>query len=106
MIRDPNTEADKDFLLDKINKKVNKLTKNIELDLDEALENSYVENMLDISDDNMGKYDNESIDNPFQEKSLVGEKAVTDYYQHFKGLDKAVNQNEAIKQEPSVYTSM
>lgn len=39
-------------------------------------------------------------------QNFVGEKAVNDYYQHYKSLDKVRQQNKVFNVEESTYTTM
>lgn len=69
-----------------------------DIDLDEKCENQYLNNMLNMSDDD------DPIDH--DDKKTIGDKAIRDYYKHYKELGKAVDQNETLKMNGSVYTGM
>jgi spore coat protein CotF len=69
-----------------------------EVKLDDAAEDDYICNMLNISNDE------EPID--AEQKKRVGEKAIHNFYQHYKGLNKVCDQNSTCKVKDSVYTGM
>ena len=68
-------------------------------DLGEENEDKYIDNMMDES------IDEDPVD--FDErKPIVGSKAVSDFYSHYKDLDQIQNQNKLSNIDPSIYTSM
>lgn len=69
-----------------------------DVDLENELENNYVMNMLNIS------HDSDAIDQ--EDKKTVGDKAIHDFYKHYKDLNKVSDQNDNLKLNGSVYTGM
>lgn len=71
---------------------------NVDLNDKTIIENDYLRNMLNVS--------NEANPIDSELKKTVGLKAVQDYYSHWKMLDKALDQDECLGIEASVYSSM
>lgn len=71
---------------------------NYECDLDDVQESNYIQNMLNVSNDE------ELID--AEEKKTVGEVACTNFYMHYKKLHKVKDQNNYSSGKTSVYTGM
>jgi hypothetical protein len=69
-----------------------------EVKLEDAVEDDYICNMLNISND----------DDPIdaEPKKRVGEKAINNFYQHYKDLNKVCDQNSTCQVKDSVYTGM
>ena len=77
----------------------NEADRYIDIDIvDDNKEENYVKNMLNVS--------NELDPIDAEEKSIIGDRSVSNFYAHFKGLNKVTDQNNNTGVPSSVYTGM
>ena len=74
-------------------------TESSDMLLTKTEENFYIKSMLEDDDS-----DEDPVDRP--EKRRVGNKAVSDYFMHYKALKKVEEENEVFRQPNSIYTGM
>ena len=68
------------------------------IDLNEEMEDRYIENMMDQSHDEVA-FD-------IKEKKIVGDSAVDEFHKHYKILNKVVDENNSKEQKGSIYTNI